>query len=590
MIGTMKQVKSPKEGFSGFLVILTLLLSLAGLFIEQSSLGDDLSVLTNILDFAVLFLLLLEVYRDFRDAKLKIIYLKRNIPSLLFVLVFLVLFIYNKAILFGAGTALGAMKGIGSGVVIVRNIFVLLKVFSRIRRLNDFVESITVHPAQTILFSFLLVILTGTLYLMAPFTTIEAGGLPFLDALFTATSAVCVTGLIVVDTATVFTFWGQAGILLLIQIGGLSIMIISYFTIFLFRRKVSLEERLLISYMLSERDMTGLGRTLKIIILSSFLIEAVGALLLYLPMSRDLGAGGGQALFFALFHAISAFCNAGFALFSDSLEGFAGNLQVNMVISVLIIAGGISFAVIADLRRYIGGRLRNLIRRSHRGVAELSLNSRLVLTGTVILLLSGTYLIYALEYGKSLALLSTPGQYLAAFFQSLTLRTAGFNTIPFASFAVPTLLVMMLFMFIGAASGSTAGGIKINNVAIIWAYIGSVLRGGGQATIMKRSVEPEQINSAFLVLLFGLGVVFTGTVVLTLTETAPLVDLLFETVSAFGTVGLSTGVTGSLSGPGKWVIILLMFTGRLGPLTILAAVSRQGKRSPVAYPTGTIST
>jgi trk system potassium uptake protein TrkH len=570
------------------LVVLTLFLSIVSLFIEVGGYAARFAFITNILDHVVLGLLLYEVYRNFREAKLKWLHLKRNIASLLFVLVFVILFIYNKT--FVLWSSAESMTSLGFGVVIIRNLFILLKVFTRFRRLNNFVESISLHPAQTILLSFLLVILTGTLYLMAPFATRAPGALPFLDALFTSTSAVCVTGLIVVDTPVAFSFWGQLGILALIQIGGLSIMIISYFTIFLFRRQVSLEEKLLISYMLSERDMTSLSKNLRIIILSTFFVEAVGALLLYVPMRGSTGAGTESMFFLALFHAVSAFCNAGFSLFSDSLEQFTANPLVSFTIASLIIIGGISFAVIGDIRRYAGSRLHNLFYRKRRGVPPISLNSRLVLIGTAILLLSGTYLFYALEHSGTLAERGLGEQYLAAFFQSVTLRTAGFNTIPIGSLATATLLVMMLFMFIGAASGSTAGGIKINNVGIIWAYVSAVLRGGRKATLMRRTIEPDQINSAFLVLLFGVSAVFGGTVLLSLSETAPLEELLFEAVSAFGTVGLSTGVTGMLSGMGKSVIIVLMFVGRLGPLTILAAVSRQGKRSPVAYPTGTIST
>ncbi|ADK83063.1 TrkH family potassium uptake protein [Sediminispirochaeta smaragdinae] len=573
---------------SNVLVVVTLILSVITLFIEQSSLAADFAFYSNILDFIVLFLLLFEVYRDFAEAKLRWLYFRRNILSLLFVLAFVVLFVYNKLIYVGRSP--DDLMGLSLGVVIVRNIFILLKTFSRIMRLNTFVESISVHPAQTILFSFLLVILTGALYLMAPFTTISPGGLGFLDALFTSTSAVCVTGLIVVDTATVFTFWGHLGILILIQIGGLSIMIISYFTIFLFRRQVSLEEKLLISYMLSEKDMTNLAKNLRTIIFSSFFLEAAGALLLYFPMKGAAGGGSESALFLAVFHAVSAFCNAGFALFSDSLEQFRGMLSVNLVVAALIIIGGISFAVISDLRHFFSVRIVALFRRRRPGIGSISLNSRLVLVGTAVLLLSGTYLVYGLEHTGALAQLPLAQQYLSAFFQSVTLRTAGFNTIPFDSLKSPTLLVMIVFMFIGAASGSTAGGVKINNIAIVWAYIRSVLRGGGQATIMRRSIEPEQVNSAFLVLLFGVSAVFGGTILLSASERAPLDRILFEAVSAFGTVGLSTGITAGLSSMGKWVIISLMFMGRLGPLTILAAVSRQGKRSPVAYPTGNIST
>jgi len=485
--------------------------------------------------------------------------------------------------------------------------------------ITNLFQGFTLKPAHTILLSFLFVILVGTLLLMLPMSTPAiggaggagksgAGGLSPIDALFTSTSAVCVTGLIVVDTAGAFSLWGKIVLLLLIQIGGLGIMILSYFTLFSARQRVSLEEKMMLSYMLSEENMNRLSKRIASIIYATFIIEALGALLL-LPAFSAARGDAGDALFFAVFHAVSAFCNAGFALFSDSLESFGGNPLVNGTVAVLIIIGGLSFSVIVE----VSGRGACYLKRLWFSVSEafrrggkkrlfedrrsfypappkkFSLNSRVVLIGTGLLLVLGMLLMYLTEHTGTLAQLPTGRQYLAAFFQSVTLRTAGFNTLPIGELATGTLLIMMLFMFIGAAQGSTAGGIKINTLAVIYSYVQSVLSGRSDVVLYRYSISPEHVQKAFLVLLFGFISIAGGSIILTFTETAPLQELLFETVSAFGTVGLSTGITGRLSTAGKLVIIVLMFLGRLGPLTILAAAARPNKGVTASLPRGDIS-
>ncbi|MCK5200721.1 MAG: TrkH family potassium uptake protein, partial [Spirochaetales bacterium] len=307
------------------LIISTLLLSIVSLFIEQMELNRNIFlVLTNLLDFMILGFLITEVVLEFRLAVYKTIYIRKNIFSLLFVAIFISLFIYNKVLLF---TSLN-FEGSGNTllILIVRNLFLLLKVMSRFKRLRSILESIHVHPAQTIFMSFLLVILGGTLLLMMPFTAAEGSGLPFLNALFTSTSAVCVTGLIVVDTAVYFSIWGQIIILILIQIGGLGIMILSYFTVFILRRAMSVEDKVLISYMLSDDDMSSIARTMKSIVGITFLIEGAGALILFAGFVKNTTLSAGSRFFYSVFHSVSAFCNAGFALFSDSLEGFSSSL------------------------------------------------------------------------------------------------------------------------------------------------------------------------------------------------------------------------------------------------------------------------
>jgi len=547
--------------------------------------GTVLSSIAWYLDFIIVALLVAEVTLELRSAGRIKAYLKQNGASAAFLVVFLVLFIYNKAI--DIAVPQNRFLGISRGVIVLRNIFIILKVFSRIKKLSTFFEGITTQPAQTILMSFMMVILTGSLVLMLPFTTVAHGGMNFLDALFTATSAVCVTGLIVVDTATYFTLWGQLVILVLIQIGGLSIMAISYFTLFSIRQKVSVQDKLMLSYMLNENNISLLSRRLRVIIMSTFVIEAVGTLFLLLPF-RQNAVNWNEALLLAAFHSVSAFCNAGFSLFTTSLEGYLGNPAVNFTIALLIIAGGISFAVITDFFRILKLRIKALFTPVAGAREMMTLNTYVVACITPVLIVAGMLLIYGLEHNSTLASLPVGQQYLTAFFQSVTLRTAGFNTIPIGNLTTTTLLVMMPFMFIGAASGSTAGGIKINNLAVMYGYLKSILLNRDSVTIRRNSLSRTQVNKAFLVFLFGIFSITFGTIILSATEEAELADIMFEVVSAFATVGLSTGITSLLSAAGKVVIVVLMFIGRLGPLTILAAASQPEKRIRISYPRGDV--
>ncbi len=565
------------------LILFTLLLSIISLFIEQMDLSIPLLlILTNILDFFILTVLITEVILEFKLAAYKTIYIRKNIFSLMFVVIFIVLFIYNKIILFSSSVP--GNTGNAMAILIIRNLFLLLKVLSRFKRLTSVLESIHVHPAQTIFISFLLVILGGTLLLMMPFTASEGNGLPFLDALFTATSAVCVTGLIVVDTAVYFSIWGKIIILILIQIGGLGIMILSYFTVFILRRSMSVEDKVLISYMLSDDDMSSIAKTMKSIISITFLIEGAGALILFIGFLKDTSMDLGTNIFFSVFHAVSAFCNAGFALFSDSLMQFSNSFMVLGGIALLITAGGISFAVITNLKSTFGYQIKKLKGIHPLAITRLSLNTKIVLFLSTALMVAGTFLFYAMEHGRSLKSMSVGSQFLAAFFQSVTLRTAGFNSVGFEHLAPSILIVMMIFMFVGAASGSTAGGIKINTVAVLGSAVKSAWKNEKEVLLLKQVIPSELVLKAFLILLFGVVAVITGTFLLALTESAPLENIMFEVVSAFGTVGLSTGLTPDLSSPGRLVIIILMFIGRLGPLTLLAAASTGSRRGNIMYP------
>lgn len=572
-----------KKGIA--LNILELLFASAVIFFMQGE-SQGKAVLTGYLELVILLLTAAEIYLLFKSSPYRLSIFKRNYLSLIFAFFFLISLLLSRYLLFSSGYS--NLLAIPPAVIILRSFFILTGVFQRFNRVSSFFEGISLKPAQTILLSFLFVIMTGTVLLMLPFATHSGSSLSLMDSFFTSTSAVCVTGLIVVDTATAFTFWGKLILLVLIQIGGIGIMILSYFTIFSLKRKVSLEEKIVLSYMLNEDDMSRISKSVRNIIYTSLFIEAAGTFLLYFPFSKR-GDGFGKTIFLSIFHSVSAFCNAGFSLFPDSLEQYKGNITVNMTIAALILLGGLSFAVIINIKDKGLYKIRKYRKNKSRKYVKLQVNTTIVLTYTAALLLAGMLFIYALEHSGSLAGYSIGKQYLISFFQSVTLRTAGFNTVSFAKLTTTTLIIMTVFMFTGAAAGSTAGGIKINNAAVIIAYIKSFLGNRDSVVLFNHSIPKEKVLKSMLILLFGLISVITGIAVLSYTEKAALRDIAFETVSAFGTVGLSTGLTGHLSMTGKIVISILMFTGRLGPLTILAAASRNREQIHIQYPEGNIS-
>jgi len=566
--------------------VIILVLATAAIFLEFGvKASPAVRAAIHVLDFAVLGLFWAEISINFAGAKYKWTFLKRNWFDSAFIVVFTALFLLSKSIAFLM--ALDKLEQVAVELVFLRNIFVALKIFSRFRKLNTFFKQFATNPAQTIAFSFLILILVGTMLLMMPFATADGSQLGFINSLFTATSAVCVTGLIVVDTATYFSTYGQAVIMLLIQCGGLGIMIFTFFASFLLGRRVSREERVALSYMLDESDMHNVARMIVRIVLVTLGIELAGMALMFVEFGDRMGVGF-RSVFFSLFHAVSAFCNAGFALFTDSLEAFRGSLLMNFTVACLIILGGISFAVIMNVFQFGKNRLMIHALRRRMKRSRLTLNSKVVLTVTAILLVSGAFIIYGLEHRGNLIGYDLKTQYMAAAFQSVTLRTAGFNSVNMSNLRIPTYLIMILFMFIGGAAGSTAGGIKVNNLAVIYAYIKSIFRNRFSVILHGYFLPKHLISKALLIILMGAAVVFTGTMLLTLTEDQEFMKILFEAVSAFGTVGLSTGITPSLTAPGKLVIIAMMFLGRLGPLTIMAALSI-GKTTHVKYPEGHIA-
>ncbi|MGM0501411.1 MAG: TrkH family potassium uptake protein [Bacillota bacterium] len=427
-------------------------------------------------------------------------------------------------------------------------------------------------PAQVLLLGYAVVILTGSILLTLPVATTNGQGMSFLNALFTSTSATAVTGLIVENTATFFTMFGQIVILVLIQIGGLGIMTMSTLFAFIVGKKLTLRHRLVIQEDLDQFQLSGIVRLVRYVIGVTFTIEGLGALFLFLRLIKDMPLG--KAVYFSIFHAVSAFNNAGFDIFGNSLENFTSDSTINLVICALIILGGIGFAVIAEV--YDGKKFKNF-----------SLQTKLVLTVTIILLLLGTIVAFALEFSnpETLGGLSWKGKGLAAFFLSVTPRTAGFNTVPTGSLRTSTLFFTICLMFIGASPGSTGGGVKTTTFGALMAVLYTTSTGKEDIEFYKRRIGKEVIYSAVSIILISLILVVSVTMILAVTEKASFIDLFFEAVSAFGTVGLSTGVTGDLSAVGRLLIIFTMFAGRVGPLTIAVAIGERRKRKAnVRYP------
>lgn len=470
--------------------------------------------------------------------------------------------------------------------ILIRNIFIILIFLLKVKKLNLFLKKLSTNPAQAIIMSFLIAIIVGTILLMMPFSTLDKTRIGFINALFTATSAICVTGLIVFDTGRYFSIFGQSVIMILLQVGGLGIMILSYFSAFIIGKKLSLEDKLTLSFIINENDTQKISNHIKRIILITFTIEIIGVIFLFFIFNNNFH-NPQKAIFYSFFHAISAFCNAGFSLFTDSFEQFKSNIFLNFTICSLIILGGLSFGVLTNFFQLIKSRIKKYWLKREEMHVQLSLNSRVVLIITLILVISGTLIIYQFEHGN-LIKFDLKTQYLSAFFQSVTLRTAGFNTIKFNTLNNYTYLIMILYMFIGGAAGSTAGGIKVNTIGTIYAYIKSVIKGEKNTVLIKKTISSRTVNNAFLIVTLYVISIFFGVILISISDRIDLIRILFEVVSAIGTVGLSTGITSSLTSFAKIIIIILMFFGRVGPLTILTAMEQKRKRYDISYPEETI--
>lgn len=429
-------------------------------------------------------------------------------------------------------------------------------------------------PAQIITAGFAIVILIGALLLNLPIASESRESIGFLDALFTATTSVCVTGLIVVDTLTHWSTFGEIVILILIQIGGLGFMTTATIFMLFARKKITFSERLVLQESLNQFDLSGLIVLTKRIIKFTFIVELIGAILLSITFIPQFGLVNG--LYKSIFHAISAFCNAGIDLMGDfkSLSAYQSNYLVNYTIMFLIIFGGIGFNVVADFFK----------KRSFR---RLETHSKLVIVMTILLISIGALIILVVEDASGITMegLNVAEKITAALFQSVAARTAGFATLDLANLRVVSIITLILLMFVGGSPASTAGGIKTTTFGIVVKTMMAVIKGKQEVILFQRSIPKNIIYRAFALFIVAMLLIVGGSAVMSFTENFTFISLLFEATSAFGTVGLSLGITPGLTDVGKTIIIITMFCGRVGPLTILAAIlARKRKKTNIKYP------
>jgi trk system potassium uptake protein TrkH len=447
------------------------------------------------------------------------------------------------------------------------------------RPLFERLMAIRLLPGQVVALAGLAVILTGASLLLLPWATAPGVRLSLIDAMFTATSAVCVTGLIVLDTPKDFTLFGQIVIMLLIQIGGLGYSTLATLLLLALGQRIGLKERMMMAEALSTIDMEGLVRFVKTIALITFTIEGIGALLLAVRFSFDMDPA--RAIYFGLFHAISAFNNAGFSLFSDSLVGYRADLTVNLVIPTLIVLGGIGFLIFRDVLENVRGRR-----------FRFQTHTKLVLAVSLFLLVVGTVGIWVLEWNnrRTLAPMATTDQVVVSYFHSVSARTAGLSTIDLSQMRDATLYLIILLMVIGGSPGSTAGGIKTTTFGIVCLSTWSVLRQRADVEAFHRRIPHDLVMKAICLAILAMATITGLTLVLAYTEGKSFLGLMFEVASAFGTVGLSVGDGGvrSLSALfgdlGKFIIILTMLVGRFGPLTIGLFAIKTPAQAHYRYP------
>lgn len=434
--------------------------------------------------------------------------------------------------------------------------------------------------ARTICLGFLALIVLGTLLLTLPFATGDGSWNNPIVALFTATSAVCVTGLAVVDTGTDFSFWGQLTILFLIQVGGLGYMMLTTFLMLLIGRKFDLRQKFAIQESFDRPFLQGSNSLVTSIIATTLIFEISGIFLLLFVFAKDYGLSEG--LWLSIFHSISAWNNAGFSLFSDSLVGYRSSWLLNIIISALIIFGGIGYQVILEFYLW----LRNVF-SDRKAIFVFSLNFKVVVSTTVLLLVIGTIAFFFTEINNpaTLEVLSLDNKIIAAWFQSVTTRTAGFNSIDIGQMSTAGIFITMGFMFIGASPSGTGGGIKTTTLRVLFNCTKSALQGKDNVVLYQREVPSTLILKAIAVVFGTAASIVVVTILLSLVEPEIyFIQLLFEVISAFATVGLSTGITASLNTTAKLILVFAMYIGRVSILLLIAAFIGDAKPSSLSYP------
>ncbi|WP_346890557.1 TrkH family potassium uptake protein [Clostridium sp. UBA3887] len=431
---------------------------------------------------------------------------------------------------------------------------------------------------QVLALGFFIVIFIGGTILSLPISSASGEATNFLDSIFTATSATCVTGLVTVDTGTHWNLLGQTVIMILIEIGGLGFMSFATFISVLIGRRITLKSRLLMQEAMNTFNIQGLVKMLKKVMLFTFIIQFIGALILSTQLIPEFGVARG--IYISIFSSISTFCNAGFDLFGNfnSYTAYYDNSIILLTVSALIAIGGLGFIVLLELYNY-------------KSTKKLSLHAKVVLLITTILIVGGTIVMFILEYNNpnTLGNMNIKDKIVNSIVASISPRTAGINSIPIDKMTTTSKFITVILMFIGGSPGSTAGGLKTSTFGIILCTAISVIKGKENADIFGRTIPRGLQLKAVTLLIIGMGLVTTVTMALTIAEpNEAFLDVLYEATSAFGTVGLTTGVTQRLSEPGKIIIIMLMYLGRVGPLTVVMALISRKKGTNYKYPEGKI--
>lgn len=442
----------------------------------------------------------------------------------------------------------------------------------------NFKRNFKLKGVQILALGFILVILIGALILTLPISTTSGESTNFLDALFTATSAVCVTGLIVVDTGTYWNMFGQTVIMILIEIGGLGFMSFTTLIAIILGKKITLRERLILQDAMNTFNIQGLVKMVKYVLVFTVSVQFFGALLFSTQFVPEYGLEKG--IFYSIFHSISAFCNAGFDVLGNfsSLTSYNSNAVVILVASALIIIGGLGFTVWSELY-------------SSKSLKKVSLHSKMVILMTTVLVLGGTVLMFLFENNNvnTIANMSFMDKVMNSFFASVTPRTAGFNSISTDGMTTAGQFLTIILMFIGGSPGSTAGGIKTTTIGILIVTIICVIQGREDSEVFKRRFSKDLVYKAFTLIFIGISLVIVVTMLLSYTEKgASFISLFYETVSAFGTAGLTLGLTSELSSIGKVLIMFMMYLGRVGPLTVVLSITRKKINSGIKYPEGKI--
>ena len=465
---------------------------------------------------------------------------------------------------------------------------------SQLSKGSLFFDNFYFNPTILFVISFVGLILIGTIFLMLPRTTLEAP-LSFVDALFMATSAVCITGLTVTDISTNFSLFGQGTIMTLIQVGGLGIMTFTGFFGYFFSGGFSFKNQLMFGEILGENKLNSVISTLLTIIFITLLFEFIGAVFIYFSLDPSHFDGVGDQIFFSAFHAISSFCNSGFTIIKDGIanDAYRFNYGFQMILALIFVLGGLGFGTVFNFYTYLTNRIRYVIetvflKKAYKHKARIfTFNTKFVVLCNVIVLIIGTLSYYFLEGRHTLGQEKNEiGEWITSFFMANASRSAGFNSINLNFVSTPTLIMLTTLMWIGVSPGSTGGGVKVTTVALAFMNIVALARGKDSIEVFKRRIAAESINKAFAIIILSVLIITLSFILLNFSDpNQPMKSLLFEAVSAYTTCGLSLGVTPSLSAAGKIIIIFTMFVGRVGMLTLLVAFIKNTKNKSYIYPT-----